>query len=86
MIDHTPFLALVASIQRSAEPQQLDLFEEEASVLAKVTAKDFVDSIQGAGGDLSSLAIQQAVNGARERTVIRLSQFLRQAEMRAGRS
>jgi hypothetical protein len=81
-MNEKPFLSLITCLQRSA---QLDLFDD-GSTLADRIVKDVVDSILGAGGNLSSLAIQQAVNGARERAVTLLNQFPHNAELRPRRS
>jgi hypothetical protein len=80
-MDEKPFLALVTSIQKTAEPQQLDLFYDPAIIAARII-KDVVDSIHAAGGNLSDLKIQVAVHGATERAVAVLSQFPHHAEMR----
>jgi hypothetical protein len=87
MTDHTFFLTLVANIQKTAEPQdlQLDLFDGDAAVIATRIIKDVVDGVIGAGGDLNSLPIQRAVNAARERAITLLNQFLHQAEKRPRR-
>jgi hypothetical protein len=84
-MDEKPFLALIGTIQKTAEPQQLDLFYDPTIIAARII-KDVVDSIIGAGGNLSSLAIQQAVHGATERAIALLSQFPHHAEMRPRRS
>jgi hypothetical protein len=81
-MDEKPFLSLVTCLQRSA---QLDLFDD-GSTLADRIVKDVVDSILGAAGNLSSLDVQQAVHGARERAVALLSQFPHHAGMRPRRS
>jgi hypothetical protein len=76
MTDDEPFLTLIASIQKTAEPQarQLELFDEEAAVVAHRIVKDVIDSILSAGGNLSDLKIQLAVSAARERAVTLLNQ------------
>jgi hypothetical protein len=84
-MDEKPFLALVASIQKTAEPQQLDLFYDPTIVAAHII-NDVVDSIIGAGGNLSDLKIQAAVHGATERAITLLSQFPHLRGDAAGRS
>jgi hypothetical protein len=87
-VNKEPFLVLVENLQRSsqktAEPQQLSLFYDPTVIAARII-KDVIDSIIGAGGDLSDLKIQIAVHGATERAITLLSQFLHHAEMRPRR-
>jgi hypothetical protein len=74
-----PFLTLVSHIQRSnqrTQDLQLDLFDREAAVIANRIVKDVIDSIHGAGGNLSDLKIQQAVSAARERAIALLTSVL----------
>jgi hypothetical protein len=85
MTDHTPFLTLVTSIQKTAVPQQLSLFYDPTILAARII-KDMIESITAAGGDLSDLKIQVAVHGATERAITLLSQFPHHAEMRPRRS
>ena len=85
MTDHTPFLSLVENLQKSAKPQQLDLFYDPTIIAARII-KDVIDSIVAAGGDLADLKIQVAVHGATERAIALLSQFPHQAEMRPRRN
>jgi hypothetical protein len=85
MTDHMPFLTLVASIQKTAEPQQLSLFFDPTIIAARII-KDVVNSITDAGGNLSDLKIQVAVHGATERAITLLSQFPHHAGMRPRRS
>jgi hypothetical protein len=82
-----PFLAFVSRLQRDnqavqksaqREPQQLNLFHEDESeiqseMLASLIALDFVNAVVGAGGNLSTVGIQLAVNRVRERTAALLN-------------
>jgi hypothetical protein len=85
-----PFLTLVRNLQCASqhprktaqkEPQQLDLFHEDdnevrSGMLAGLIALDFVNSVVGAGGNLSTVGIQLAVNRVRERTAALLNREL----------
>jgi hypothetical protein len=83
MTEH--FLAFVSRLQRdnqvarkTGESQQLDLFlEDEIEIRSEVLAGDialgFVTAVTKAGGNLSTVAIQLAVNRWRERTAALLN-------------